>query len=67
MKIQKLYVNWRQIHNGEDYDLIEIGKHGVVSIIENKPINRGDLWNFLVTYEDGKIRRFFNPNQIDYL
>jgi hypothetical protein len=74
MEVRVLYTNWRQVGSisdgdgcGEDYDKDEVGKNGVVSIQENQPMNGNELWNFVVKYDDGSVKRVFNPNRIEYL
>jgi len=72
-KVKLLDFNWRQIGSvqdrdgsGEDYTRVSVGEKGVISIEENEPHNGMQLWNYVVTYENGKQTRIFNPNYVDY-
>jgi len=71
MKVKKLKYNWRQVGStsdrdgaGEDYDVFEVGKNGVVTIMENNLVG-GTPLNYLVFFEDKQIR-VFNPNIVEY-
>ena len=73
MRVKKLMFNWRQVGStterdgaGEDFDTFEVGKHSVVKIEENKPCNGLEQWNYLVSMDDGKKVRVFNPNFVEY-
>jgi len=71
MKVKKLKYNWRQVGStsdrdgaGEDYDVFEVGKNGVVTIMENNIVS-GTPLNYLVFFEDRQTR-VFNPNIVEY-
>lgn len=73
MKVKILHFNWRQVGStndrdgaGEDYHLFTVGVNGVKSIEENAPSNGMEMWNFVVTLEDGVQYRVFNPNFVEY-
>ena len=71
MKVSKLTFNWCQtgnIQNGlsEDFNIFTVGKNKVTHIIENKPENGLECWNYLVNFEDGHAVRVFNPNLVEY-
>lgn len=72
-KVKLLDFNWRQVGSvqdrdgaGEDYMRLTVGVNGVVSIEENEPHNGMQLWNYVVTHEDGRQTRIFNPNYVEY-
>jgi hypothetical protein len=70
-KVETLVFNWHQAGNTESgidevFNLHTVGKHGVVSITENEPHNGNQLWNYVVTMEDGSSSREFNPNRVEY-
>lgn len=72
MKVKKLKYNWRQVGStsdrdgaGEDYDVFEVGKNGVIEIQEWLP--GGDIpLNYLAIFEDGKRIRVFDANIVEY-
>jgi hypothetical protein len=67
-KVTKIKCNWRQSsiddQYGEDYDVAEIGRDGVVDIKYHEPQGEGDKHYCDVTKADGTIYREFNLNQI---
>lgn len=69
-KVIKLYYNWRQVNDGyqqgDDYNIFEVGKNGVIEIIENEPHNGMQLWNYEIHFENGESQRIFNPNHVFY-
>lgn len=72
-KVKLLDFNWRQVGYvqdrdgaGEDYTRISVGERGVVLIEENESNNGMQLWNYVITYEDGRTARVFNPNFVEY-
>lgn len=73
MKVKQITFNWFQRGStsdrdgaGEDYDFYEVGRKGVVEIIENEPHNGFQKWNYVIKCEDGSTYRVFNPNWIEY-
>jgi len=73
MKVKKLHFNWRQVGStserdgaGEDFDCFEVGKRDVSEIIENKPCNGLEVWNYEVKLTTGQSFRVFNPNYVEY-
>lgn len=71
--VKSVKYNWRQIGStidrdgaGDDWERFTVGEKGVVSIKENEPHNGMQLWNYLVTLEDGTSYRIFNPNFVEY-
>lgn len=67
MKIIQLIANWYSFSadgGGEDYDTYEVGKNGVVRIIEHRPAGEGDKWFYDVDYENMGTKRIFNPNSV---
>lgn len=73
MKVKSVTFNWRQVGStidrdrvGEDYNKSTVGLHGVLLIEENEPQNGNQVWNYVVTCEDGTKTRIFNPNFVEY-
>jgi len=73
MKVKSLKFNWHQVGStetrdgaGEDWERFTIGEKGVQDIEENAPCNGMELWNYVVTLDDGTIYRVFNPNFVEY-
>ena len=73
MKVKSILFNWHQVGSvtdrdgsGEDYDKFEVGSKEVKSIEENEPNNRMQLWNYVITLNDGTTYRIFNPNFVEY-
>ena len=73
MKVKSVKYNWRQVGStidkdgaGDDWERFTIGEKGVQDIEENEPTNGMQLWNYVVTMDDGTIYRIFNPNFIEY-
>lgn len=73
MKVKLLKYNWFQTGSltdrdgaGEDWTKLEVGKDGVISIEENIPHNGMEIWNFVVSLENGTVYRIFNPNFVEY-
>ena len=72
-QVKSVKHNWRQVGSiqgidsaGEDYEIYTVGFKGVVSIQENEPTNVNQVWNYVVTFEDGSSFRLFNPNFVEY-
>lgn len=73
MRVKKVRFNWFQSGStvdsegaGEDWDYVEVGKNGVIQIVENEPHNGQQKWNYLVILKDGGGSRIFNPNYVEY-
>lgn len=73
-KVKSLKFNWHQVGStierdgaGEDWERFTVGEKDVVEIIENKPCNGMELWNYEVFLSDGVSYRVFNPNFVEYL
>jgi len=73
MRVKQINYNWHQTGSvtdpdgvGENYDWFEVGKKGVIEIIEYKPENGLQTWNFVIKFEDGTVYRVFNPNFVEY-
>jgi len=71
MKVKKLKYNWRQVGStsdrdgaGEDYDVFEVGKNGVIEIQEWLP--GGDIPMCYTAILEDKVIRVFNPNIVEY-
>lgn len=69
-KVKKVHFNWRMEGNmhddiGEDYDVYEVGRNGVIQIIEHIPSNEPEQWNYEIESETGW-SRIFNPNYVEY-
>jgi len=60
-KIHGIVYNWAAYDKFEVYN---IGKNGVVDIIEHSAIGEGDRWFYDVNFEDGAMHRIYNPNQV---
>lgn len=72
-QVKSVTYNWHQagsVQNrdgaGEDYAKYTVGFECVVSIQENEPTNGNQVWNYVVTFEDGGSCRIFNPNFVEY-
>lgn len=64
MKITKLTANWyafTQDGGGEDYDIYEVGKKGVVSITTYSPYG---VERYDVIYDTGEMLQVSNPNKV---
>lgn len=73
MRVKKIKFNWHQVGSlnesdgaGEDYSIYEVGRGGVLDIIENEPLNGLQQWNYVIKMEDGTQERVFNPNWVEY-
>jgi|GEM_PF-5059199 len=59
----ELWFNWRQVSDGDlsgdDYDICIVGENGVVEIFDNTASDG----TYLVTFEDGKRQKIYNPNR----
>lgn len=73
MRVKSLNFNWHQVGStvdrdgcGENYHVYEVGKHNVSEIIENKPCNGLEVWNYEVRLKTGETYRVFNPNFVEY-
>ena len=60
--IERIHYNWRE----KGYSFREVGKEGVLSIIEHPAIGEGDRWFYDVHFESGAMERIFNPNHVFY-
>ena len=56
MKIIKLHYNWNYGSEGEDYEVAEVGKKGVVRITGNKEC-------YFIDYTNGNVEYIYNPNK----
>lgn len=72
-KVKRLLFNWHQAGSiqdnsgcGENWLQYVVGVSGVISIEENIPNNGMELWNYVITTEDGTTYRVFNPNFVEY-
>lgn len=72
-KIRAITYNWRCDENGHQlFDYARVGKSDypsspvVAEIVEHKSQGEGDKWYFDITYENGTIKRTFNPNEVFY-
>lgn len=64
MTITKLTTNWyafSQDGGGEDYDIYEVGKKGVVSITSYCPYG---VEHYDVLYDTGNMTQVSNPNKV---
>ena len=73
MTVKSLTFDWFQCGSiqdtdgaGENWSKYTVGTDGILSIEENEPHNGLEKWNYLVTHEDGRVFRVFNPNFIEY-
>lgn len=73
MKVKSVKYNWRQVGStetrdgaGDDWECFTVGEKGVIEIEENAPHNGMELWNYVVSLEDGTIYRIFNPNFVEF-
>ena len=68
MQITKLTTNWFAWNNGhesgEEYAEYEVGKQGVVDILEHRPTDPNDKWFYNIAFEGGGMKRIFNPNTV---
>lgn len=65
-KIIQLVTDWLYTLDGDGYDTYDVGKHDVVEIKEHPPQGEGDRWFYDVIYEDGRMKRLFNPNSVSF-
>lgn len=77
-KVKRLLANWRQVGSlserdgaGEDFDDYEVGKPNfkkevITNIEEHVPTNGMELHNFVITYDNGRVIKVFNPNYVEY-
>lgn len=66
MEVRVLIYNWFYTTDGEGFEKIEVGKHGVFKIDEQTIDENWDRVNYLVTMADGSKKRIFNPNHVEY-
>ena len=77
MKIRSIKYNWHQVGAindhagcGEDYSICEVGapREGkiVVHIVEHFPTSGNQLHHYDVMFDDGSVKRIFNPNTVEY-
>lgn len=71
MNVKVLWSNWFQAGSvldrdgaGEDYTRHSVGIDGITSIEEEK--EDGMPYSYLVKYDDGTLKRLFNPNFVEY-
>lgn len=66
--ITNLVYNWRfSPENGEEFNTFDIGyTKGLVEITEHRAQGEGDKWYYDAIFEDGKVIRVFNPNQVQF-
>lgn len=55
--IKKIHFNWRQVLNGEDYDVYEAGKNDVVLI-------KKTIEGYQIDFSSGESEVICNPNRI---
>jgi hypothetical protein len=72
-KVKLVQYNWHQVGStsdidgaGENYEKVELGKNGVLSITEENHIYGVDCLNYLIEKEDGFSFRILNPNLVEY-
>ena len=62
MKITRLHYNWYySAECGEDYEIAEVGKAGVVKI-ESQVEGNGLRW--IISYKDRNVEVIYNPNKV---
>lgn len=73
MKVKEVIYNWFQCGSvqdrdgaGENWSRVTVGDNGVVDIVEYLPQGEGDRISYVVTYNDGRVIRLFNPNIVEY-
>ncbi len=70
MEIIQLIANWHAWNDGresgEDYDIYDVGKKGVLRITEHRPQGEGDKWFYDVDFENKGTKRIFNPNSVSF-
>lgn len=77
MKVKSVIFNWFQCGSvvdrdgsGEDFSKYIVGGMAtnltVISIDESIPRNVGEVWNYLIHFDDGSSARIFNPNHVEY-
>lgn len=70
MVVQEIHFNWYPAtERGETYaryNTFEVGEDNVTEIKEHPAIGEGDKWFYDVIFEDGTIKRIFNPNTVFY-
>lgn len=73
MKVKEIIYNWFQCGSvqdrdgaGENWSRVTVGVNGVVDIVEYLPQGEGDRISYVVTYNDGRVIRLFNPNTVEY-
>lgn len=73
MKVKEVIYNWFQCGSvqdrdgaGENWSRVTVGVNGVVDIVEYLPQGEGDRISYIVTYNDGRVIRLFNPNTVEY-
>lgn len=73
MKVKEVIYNWFQCGSvqdrdgaGENWSRVTVGVNGVVDIVEYLPQGEGDRISYVVTYNDGRVIRLFNPNTVEY-
>jgi len=70
MVILAINYNWRQYsssgYSDHEYNTYTVGKDKVIKILEHPAVGEGDRWFYDVHFEDGRMERIFNPNQIFY-
>lgn len=71
-KILKLTYNWFFTPEGEANDTVEVGKPEyttkkiITEINEHCAMGESDKWYYDIHFEDGTLKRIFNPNQVFY-
>jgi len=73
MKVKKILFDWHQIGStsescgaDEQFSTYEVGKNGVVNILENEPHNGLQKWNYVVSMDNGSVYRVFNTSFVEY-
>jgi len=56
--------NIAHVGYGDKLRFYEIGKNGVSEIVEFQPRKSGDMWSYLISFENGTRQRVFQPNRV---
>lgn len=62
--IKKIEFNWFSTSERPYWEEYEVGKNGVLEILEHRPLGEGDKWYYYVSFEDRHWERIFNINRV---
>ena len=67
MKIVQLITDWFYTPDGDGFDHYEVGKNEIKEIREHLPQGEGDRLWYDVEYENGNVKRLYNPNSVSFV